>query len=73
MSIGFVVYRAVDDSAELSSGDIAFLSLARTRLVGETPPGDSFEPIGRIVAYPRPALLPLPHDREPSFQFRRPA
>lgn len=64
MPIGAEVYRAVDESDALSSGDIAFLSLARTRLVGETPPGDSFDPIGRIAAYPRPGLLPLPHDRE---------
>lgn len=64
MPVGTEVYRAVDESDELSSGDIAFLSLARTRLVGETPPGDSFDPIGRIAAYPRPGLLPLPHDRE---------
>jgi hypothetical protein len=58
------VYRAVDETDELSSGDIAFLSLARTRLIGETPPGDVFDPAGRIPAYPRPVLLPLPHDRE---------
>lgn len=64
MPVGAEVYRAVEESDELSSGDIAFLSLARTRLVGEGPPGDSFDPIGRIAAYPRPGLLPLPHDRE---------
>lgn len=64
MSVGVEVYRAVDESDELSSGDIAFLSLARTRLVGEAPPGDAFDPIGRIPAYPRPGLLVLPHDRE---------
>jgi len=64
MAVGAEVYRAVDEADELSSGDIAFLSLARTRLVGETPPGDAFSPIGRIPAYPRPALLALPHDRE---------
>ena len=64
MPVGAEVYRAVDESDELSSGDIAFLSLARTRLVGEAPPGDSFDPIGRIAAFPRPGLLPLPHNRE---------
>lgn len=64
MPVGAEVYRPVEESDELSSGDIAFLSLARTRLVGEGPPGDLFDPIGRIAAYPRPGLLPLPHDRE---------
>ena len=64
MIVGAEVYRSVDESDELSSGDIAFLSLARTRLAGETPPGDAFNPIGRIAAYPRPGLLPLPHGRE---------
>jgi len=64
MAVGPEVYRAVDESDELSSGDVAFLSLARTRLVGETPPGDAYDPLGRIPAYPRPALLPLPHGRE---------
>jgi len=48
----------------LFRSDVAFLSLARTRLAGETPPGDTFDPLGRIPAYPRPALLPLPHGRE---------
>jgi hypothetical protein len=64
MAVGAEVYRALDEADELSSGDIAFLSLARTRLVGEAPPGDAFDPTGRIPAYPRPALLALPHDRE---------
>ena len=58
------VYRRVEDTDELSSGDIAYLSLARTRTVGEGPPGETFDPVGRIPAYPRPALQPLPHDRE---------
>ncbi len=58
------VYRRVSEADELSSGDIAFLSLARTRLAGEMPPGDVFDPAGRIPAYPRPALISLPHDRE---------
>ena len=58
------VYRRVDETDDLSSGDIAFLSLARTRAVGEGPPGDTFDPVGRIPAYPRPAVIPLPNDRE---------
>jgi len=58
------VYRQVDEGAELSSGDIAFLSLARTRLVGEAPPGEAFDPGSRIPAYPLPQTLPLPHGRE---------
>jgi len=64
MPVGVEVYRVVDAFEELSSGDIAYLSLARTRLVGEGPPGESFDPIGRIPAYPRPGLLALPHGRE---------
>ena len=64
MTVAADVYRRVEESDELSSGDIAYLSLARTRLAGETPPGESFDPIGRIPAYPRPALVPLPHGRE---------
>jgi len=64
MPVGAEVYRPVDEPDELSSGDIAFLSLARTRLVGEAPPGESFDPIGRIAGFPRPGLLLLPHDRE---------
>jgi len=58
------VYRSVDAADELASGDIAFLSLTRSRLVGEAPPGDAYDQAGRIPAYPRPALLPLPHGRE---------
>ena len=64
MPVAAEVYRPADESDELSSGDIAYLTLARTRLVGETPPGDSFDPVGRIPSYPRPGLLPLPHGRE---------
>jgi hypothetical protein len=64
MSVGAEVYQAVNDSDELSSGDIAFLSLARTRLVGETPPGEAYDSLGRIPGYPTPAVLPLPHGRE---------
>lgn len=64
MAVGPEVYRAVRGSDELSSGDVAFLSLARTRLVGETSPGDTYDSPGRIPAYPRPALLLLPHGRE---------
>ena len=58
------VYRRVEESDALSSGDIAYLSLARTRAAGEGPPGEAFDPIGRIPAWPRPALMPLPHGRE---------
>jgi len=58
------VYRRVEESDEVSSGDIAYLSLVRTRVAGERPPGDAFDPIGRIPAYPRPALQSLPHGRE---------
>jgi len=64
MAVGPEVYRAVAESDGLSSGDVAFVSLARTRLVGEAPPGETYDPMGRIPAYPRPALLPLPHGRE---------
>lgn len=64
MAVAADVYRRVAESDELSSGDIAYLSLARTRLTGETPPGESFDPIGRIPAYPKPALVPLPFGRE---------
>ncbi|MEX2184176.1 MAG: hypothetical protein WEC14_06985 [Chloroflexota bacterium] len=64
MPVAAEVYRQVDEAAELSSGDIAFLSLARTRLVGEGPPGDEFDPHGRIPAYPSPQTLSLPHGRE---------
>lgn len=64
MPVAAEVYRQVDSHVELSSGDIAFLSLARTRLVGEAPPGEAFDPDGRIPAYPRPQTLPLLHGRE---------
>lgn len=64
MTLGAEVYRTIDESDALSSGDIAYLSLARTRVVGEGPPGGVFDPVGRIPAYPRPALFPLPHARE---------
>ena len=58
------VYRRVDESDQLSTGDIAYLSLARTRLVGEGPPGDAFDPVGRVPGYPRPGILALAHGRE---------
>lgn len=64
MPVAADVYRPVEEPDELSSGDIAYLSLARTRAAGESPPGEAFDPIGRIPAYPRPALLALPHRRE---------
>ena len=58
------VYRRAAESDELSSGDIAYLSMARTRVEGEGPPGDLFDLVGRIPAYPQPQTLPLPHGRE---------
>lgn len=64
MPTGAEVYRAVGEADELSSGDIAFLSVARVRAVGEVPPGDTYDPLGRIPAYPTPATLPLAHGRE---------
>ncbi len=64
MAVGPEVYRALDPSDELSSGDIAFLSMARTRLIGEAPPGHTYDPHGRIPAYPMPALVSLAHGRE---------
>ena len=64
MPIAAEVYRPVGEAESLSSGDIALLSLARSRLVGEMPPGDAFDPHGRIPAYPRPQTVPLPHGRE---------
>ena len=64
MTVAAEVYRRVEEADELSSGDVAYLSLARTRLAGETPPGETFDPVGRIPAYPRPALMPLPFGRE---------
>lgn len=62
--IGAEVYRAVGDEEELSSGDIAFLTLARVRERGEVPPGSAYDPAGRIPAYPAPATVALAHDRE---------
>jgi hypothetical protein len=64
MPVAADVYRRVAEADDLSSGDIAFLSLARTRLAGEMPPGDLFDPLGRVPAYPRPAVVALPHERE---------
>jgi hypothetical protein len=64
MPVGAEVYRPVDESDELSSGDIAYLSLARTRVVGEGPPGDAFDAVGRVPGYPRPGTMSLPHGRE---------
>ncbi|HSO30242.1 MAG TPA: hypothetical protein VLS28_10085 [Candidatus Sulfomarinibacteraceae bacterium] len=64
MTIGAEVYRAVAETDDLASGDIALLSLARTRVVGEGPPGEAYDPVGRIPGYPTPALVPLPHGRE---------
>src|SRR6266568_2688139 len=64
MPVGVEVYRPIEEDVELSSGDVAFVTLARTRLAGEEPPGDQFDPAGRIPAYPRPALVGLPNGRE---------
>jgi hypothetical protein len=64
MPIGAEVYRPVEPDGELSCGDIAYLTLARTREAGEVPPGEVYDPIGRIPAYPRPATLALAHGRE---------
>ncbi len=64
MPVGPEVYRAVAADAEVSTGDIAFLTLARVREVGEAPPGEAYDPIGRVPAYPSPATFVLAHDRE---------
>lgn len=64
MPVGPEVYRAVPADAEVSTGDIAFLTLARVREVGEAPPGEAYDPIGRVPAYPSPSTFALAHDRE---------
>jgi hypothetical protein len=64
MPIGAEAYRPVEPAAELSCGDIAYLTLARTREAGEGPPGDVYDSVGRVPAYPRPATLALAHGRE---------
>jgi len=64
MPIGAETYRPVEPSAELSCGDIAYLTLSRTREAGESPPGDVYDPVGRVPAYPAPATLALAHGRE---------
>ena len=64
MPVAAEVYRPVEEAEALSSGDIAFISLARTRLVGEGPPGDVFDADARIPSYPRPQTIALPHGRE---------
>ncbi len=64
MPIGVEAYRPLEPDAELSCGDIAYLTLARTREAGEAPPGDVYDPIGRVPAHPMPATLPLAHGRE---------
>lgn len=64
MPVAADVYRPIDESDPLSSGDIAYLSLARTRVVGEGPPGEVFDPLGRVPGYPRSATVALPHERE---------
>jgi hypothetical protein len=57
-------YRPAGPEDDLACGDIAYLTLARVRAVGEAPPGDAYDPVGRVPAYPRPSLVPLAHDRE---------
>ncbi|MGA3030557.1 MAG: hypothetical protein ABSE58_07460 [Candidatus Limnocylindrales bacterium] len=64
MPIGAEAYRRVEPDAELSCGDIAYLTLARTRELGEAPPGNAYDPVGRVPAYPMPATLALAHGRE---------
>ena len=64
MPIGVEAYRPLEPDAELSCGDIAYLTLARTREAGEAPPRDVYDPIGRVPAYPTPATLALAHGRE---------
>jgi hypothetical protein len=64
MPIGVEAYRPLEPDAELSCGDIAYLTLARVREVGEGPPGDVYDLIGRVPAYPTPATLALAHGRE---------
>ena len=64
MPIGAEAYRPVSPEAELSCGDIAYLTPARVREVGEGPPGDVYDPVGRVPAYPTPATLSLAHGRE---------
>ena len=64
MPIGAEVYRALTEGDDLSSGDIAYLTLARTREAGEAPPGDVYDPVGRVPTYPTPSTLPLAHGRE---------
>jgi hypothetical protein len=64
MPVGAEVYRSVAPDSEVSTGDIAFLTLARIRDVGEEPPGDAYDPVGRVPAYPSPATFALAHGRE---------
>ena len=64
MLIGAEAYRSVGPTDELASGDIAYLSLARTRQIGEQPPGRTYDPLGRIAAYPESSVIALPNDQE---------
>jgi hypothetical protein len=64
MPIEAEAYRPLAPEAELSCGDITYLTLARTREAGEGPPGDAYDPIGRVPAYPTPSTLALAHGRE---------
>ncbi len=64
MPVGAEVYRAVPPEADVSTGDIAFLTLARVREVGEAPPGETYDAVGRVPAYPSPGTFALAHGRE---------
>jgi hypothetical protein len=64
MPIGAEAYRPVSPESELSCGDIAYLTLVRARELGEGPPGDVYDPVGRVPAYPTPATAALAHGRE---------
>lgn len=64
MPIGAEAYRSVRPTDDLASGDIAYLSVARTRQAGERPPGQTYDPSGRIPAYPESSVIALPNDQE---------
>ncbi|MEO5940981.1 MAG: hypothetical protein ABIZ72_08330 [Candidatus Limnocylindrales bacterium] len=64
MPVGAEVYRAVRPETEVSAGDIAFLTIARVREIGEAPPGETYDAVRRVPAYPSPATFGLAHGRE---------
>lgn len=64
MPIGPEAYRSVRPTDDLSSGDIAYLSATRTRQTGEQPPGQTYDPSGRIPAYPESSVIRLPNEQE---------